>query len=58
MLKRGDSIAKLYTKFIEIPHENEIFWLQRGGGGASSEPLEPPLNPPLNAALPNLTPGP
>ena len=40
--KRGVRLLNFTQKSLEIPHENEIIWIQRG-----FEPLEPPLNPPL-----------
>ena len=42
--RKGGSFANFHTKSLEIPHDNEIIWVLRGG---SNEPLEPPLNPPL-----------
>ena len=35
--------------FLKIPHENEIIWIQKGGGTGegASKPYEPPLDPPL-----------
>ena len=37
-VEMGGSFTQFYTKILEIPHENEIIWLQRG---VRANPLNP-----------------